>query len=188
MPLAKFPVTRGRTSTTAGLAIVEREVKLAGNDLHDFQILRDMNMPGGQIESSFPRTDVGQINLRSNIRWLQAMDHALWPAHPDLRFSETGGIDLQIVRKIVELDGNLYFDLGDRIARHHQPQADGEQQGNQLEYDIVTESALEKAALQEVSHRQSSLPESCLRESCELGGSSSIKLSSTGLGSVAVGA
>src|ERR1700730_13260679 len=90
------------------------------------------------------------------------------------------------------LDRNLHFDFGDGTARHYRPQADGEEQGSQLESDIVNEDPLEDAAMDKGRHRQSSLPgrspASCLRERRELGGSSSIKLSSTGLGSDGAGA
>ncbi len=110
----------------AGRAIIEGEVKLTGYDLHHFQILRHMNMPAGQIESPFPRLDAGQINLGAHIRSLQAMNHTLRSPYPDLRLGEAGGIDLQIVGKITELDRNFHFDFGDGIARHHHPQADGE--------------------------------------------------------------
>ncbi len=116
------------------------------------------------------------------------MNHTLRPPYPDLCFGEAGGINLQSVGKITELDRNLHFDFGDGIARHHHPQADGEQQGHNLESDIVNENPLEKTALHKARHRQSSLPASCRRESCELGGSSSTKLSSTGLGSDGAGA
>ena len=187
MPLAKFPVTRGRTSTDARLAIIKREVKLPGYDLHHFHILRHMNLAAVQIESPLPRVDAGQIDLRPHIRSLQAMNHPLRPPYPDLRLGEAGGIDLQVVGKITELQRHLHFDFGGRIVRHHQPQADGEQQGNQLEPDILNENALQKTALAKSGHRQSSLPGPACGK-CELGGSSSIKLSSTGLGSVGAGA
>ncbi len=62
------------------------------------------------------------------IRSLQAMNYTLRSPYADLRFSEAGGIDLQIFGQIVELDRNLHFDFGDGIARHYQPQAHGEQQ------------------------------------------------------------
>src|SRR5258708_5049227 len=120
------------------------------------------------------------------------MNHTPRPPYPDLRFSETGGIDLQIVGKIAELDGNPHLDLGHGVARYLGPQPDGEQQGNQFESDVVKENTLEKAAMDKARHRQSFLSgrsaASRLGEGCELGGSSSIKLSSTGLGRVAVGA
>ena len=67
-----------------------------------------------------------QIDLRTYIRHLQAMNHAPRPPYPDLRFGEAGGIDLQTVGKIAELDGNPHFDFGDGIARHLGPQPDGE--------------------------------------------------------------
>jgi hypothetical protein len=63
----EIPVTRGRTSTS-GRAMIEGEVKLPGDDLHHFQILRHMHVPGGQIESPFPRTNIRQIDLRPHIR------------------------------------------------------------------------------------------------------------------------
>ena len=99
-PLAKLPITRGRTSTTRVSAIIEGEVKLAGDDLHHFQILRHMNMPAGQIESPFPRLNAGQIDFRTHIRRLQAMNHTLRPPYPNLCFGLAGGIDLQTVGKI----------------------------------------------------------------------------------------
>src|ERR1039458_5367746 len=120
------------------------------------------------------------------------MDYALRPAYTDLYLGGIGRIDLQLIREILELNRNPQFDLGNGIARHRQPQADGKQQGNHLEPEIVNENALEKAALRKVRHGHSSLPgrrpASCLRASCELGGSSSIKLSSTELGNVGMGA
>ena len=67
------------------------------------------------------------------------MNHALRAPYPDLRFGVAGGIDLQIVGKITELDRNFHFDFGDGIARHREPQTDGEQQGNQLEPEILHE-------------------------------------------------
>src|ERR1700681_1630160 len=54
----------------AGLTIIKGEMKLTAYDLHDLQILRHMNLPVGQIESSFPGPDAGQINLRMQIRRL----------------------------------------------------------------------------------------------------------------------
>ncbi len=169
------------------LAIIEREVKLAGYDLHHFQILRHVNLPPSQIESPFPRVHAGQIDRRAHVRSLQPVNHALRSPYPDLRFGEAGGIDLQIIGKIMKLNRNLDFDFGDRIARHHHPQADGEQQGNQLEPEIAKQRPLHSTR-----HRQSSLPgrtpASCLLGRFELGGSSSIKLSSTGLGSTGAGA
>jgi len=89
-PLAKFPVTRGRTSTV-------REVKLSGDDLHDFQILRHTNLPARQIESPLPGLHAGQIYLGMHIRGLQFMNQTLRPPYPDLRLGKAGGIDLQIV-------------------------------------------------------------------------------------------
>src|ERR1700687_510298 len=116
------------------------------------------------------------------------MNQTLRPSYPDLHFGDVGGVDFQIGGEIMELDRHFHFDFGNRAARNYKPQAYGEHQRNQLEPEIVNENPLEKAALHKAGHGQSSLPASCRRESCELGGSSSIKLSSIGLGSDGAGA
>ena len=103
-------------------------MKLPGNDLHDFQILRHMHVPRRQIERALSRLNVAQIDLSAHIAGLQAMNHALRPAHRTCASRKTGGIDLQVVGKIAELDRNLHLDFRDRIARHSQPQANGQQQ------------------------------------------------------------
>src|ERR1035438_1173891 len=114
------------------------------------------------------------------------MNHPCRPAHADLSLGEAGGIDFQVVGKIVELDRNPHLDLGDRTARHREPQNGGGQQGNQLVSRMVNDNTLEETALSRSRHFQSSFPGVGLRESCELvcepGASSSIKLSSSTLG------
>jgi len=42
--------------------IIEGELKLTGNDLHDFHILWHMHLPPGQIKGPLPGMDPGQIN------------------------------------------------------------------------------------------------------------------------------
>src|ERR1022692_1815505 len=125
------------------------------------------------------------------------MNDALWSAHANLRLGKAGGIDLQIVGKVVELDRNPHLDFGDRTARHREPQNGGGEQGNQLKSGVVQENTLEETGLSQSRHLQLSFPGSGRRESCELvcelvcepGDSSSIKLSSRALGRLgAVGA
>src|ERR1700686_1810827 len=140
----------------------------------------------GQIEGSFPWLNRGQIYFCPHIRRLQLVNDAFWPSDSHVRFGKAGGIDLHIIGKILELDWNSHFDFCDGIARHAQPQPDGEGQGNQLKSDIVNEDTMHQGR-----HGHSSLPgrtlASCRREN-ELGGSSSTKLSSAGLGSEGAGA
>src|SRR5271163_764600 len=107
------------------------------------------------------------------------MNRTFWSPYPHVGFCEAGRINFEIVGQVLEFDGDGHFDFGDRIARYRHPQADGEQQGNDLETKVVNENPVEKTAPSKARHGQSSLPASCRRENWELGGSSSMKLSST---------
>ena len=72
----------------AGKTSVEGEVKLAGNDLHDFQLPRLMDLLRRQIERALPRLHSAEFDLGVNIRRLQAPHNALRTPHPDLRPAE----------------------------------------------------------------------------------------------------
>src|SRR5438045_5722134 len=62
----------------AALALVELESKLAGNHLHDFQIVRLLDLMRTQIKSALSdRIHVTEIDFRVHVRGLQAMDQPL---------------------------------------------------------------------------------------------------------------
>ena len=116
---------------------VKREVELAGDNLHDLQFLRLMDLLRGQIEGAFSRLHAAEFDFSVDIRGLQPAHDALRTAHPDLGPWNIFRTDLQVLRNVMEFDGHIDRNFRHRIARHRQPQSHGQRQRKQLQSEIV---------------------------------------------------
>ena len=111
-----------------GKSYVKGEMELAGNDLYDFQLFRLTDLVRRKIKSAFPWPHSTEVNFSIDSRWLQVSHNALRAAHPDLRPRHGFGIDFQVSRNVMELNGNVYRDFGNWIACNRKPQSHRQRQ------------------------------------------------------------
>src|SRR5207248_10866137 len=90
---------------------------------YDFQLFRLTDLVRRKIKSAFPWPHSTEVNFSIDSRWLQVSHNALRAAHPDLRPRHGFGIDFQVSRKVMELNGNVYRDFGNWIACNRNPQS-----------------------------------------------------------------
>src|SRR5207302_8791355 len=118
-------------------------MELAGYDLHYAQIARPAHLLRRQIEGTFAGLGVGEVNFQVNVVGDQTVDNVLRATNPHLRQGNVLGIDFQVFGNAMELDGNVHGDFGIGIARHDQPKAYGQDQGEQLQPEVMEDVMLD---------------------------------------------
>src|SRR5262249_6395008 len=128
-------------------ARVEHELKLAGDDLYNFQFLGVMDLVVGQIKGALSGPDGTELNVGGNVGGLQAAHHPLRSAHADLGAWNVLRADFQVFVNVVKFNGNVHGDFGHGVAGDGEPQGHGQGQREQLQAEVV-----EHVAMEEVVH------------------------------------
>jgi hypothetical protein len=110
---------------------------LARNDLNDVEIAGLMHLLSGEIERAFAGLGARKVDFHMYLVGTEAMHKAGRTTHADLSGRDVLGIDLEVLRDMVKLDGYGDGHLSHGIASDGQPQSDREEQRKELQAKIM---------------------------------------------------
>src|SRR5271165_79486 len=86
---------------------VERQMQLAGNNLHHVHVRGMTHLLRSEIKGAFSSLGVAEIDFRVDLAGLQLTDHTLRSPHADLRLGNRLGTDFKMLWNMLKDDGRV---------------------------------------------------------------------------------
>ena len=134
---------RGLTATWRVSAVIEDQAQARGSDLHDLDIVRNLNLVGGEVVGVFAGSGAAQVDHHVHALLLEIAQQAGRAAQPNLRLGNDVGGVVEVLGRSGEFDGDAHGDLRDRIVGDSVPHEDGDDQRDQLEQRVVEDEMAE---------------------------------------------